>query len=114
MASINIERATIRNNFFRQVVWTTIHQQLVLMSIPPGQDIGLEVHPENDQFIRIERGTGLAVLGDDTIKIVDGDAITVPQGTKHNVINTGNQDLKLYTIYSPPHEDPRLIQQLKE
>lgn len=101
----NIEAETLANTNFRKVLFTAKHSQLVLMSILPGEDIGEEIH-ELDQFIRIEAGTGKAVLDGVESVIEDGTAIVVPAGAKHNIINTGADALKLYTIYSPPeHKD---------
>lgn len=101
----NIEEETIKNTDFRRVLYTAKNSQLVLMSIAPGDDIGEEVH-ELDQFLRVEAGTGKAVLDDVEHDVADGSAVVVPAGTKHNLINTGDEPLKLYTIYSPPeHKD---------
>jgi mannose-6-phosphate isomerase-like protein (cupin superfamily) len=101
----NIEQETINNNDYRRVVYTGHYSQLVLMSIEPGDEIGLEVHGL-DQFIRIEQGSGKVVLDGVETDIEDDYAIVIPAGTKHNVINTGNESLKLYSIYSiPEHKD---------
>lgn len=106
---VNIEKATKENDTFRTALWTGSHLQLTLMSINVGDEIGLEIHPDTDQFIRIEQGEGLVKMGyrkDDLSfqKRVDSDnAIIVPAGTWHNVINAGNIPLKVYTIYAPPH-----------
>lgn len=103
---INIEKATIDNNFYRKVLYTAKHSQLVLMSLAPNEDIGEEVH-HLDQFFRIESGEGKAILNNVEHKISDGSALVIPAGVKHNIINTSkNKDLKLYTIYSPAeHKD---------
>ena len=103
---INIEKATIDNQFFRKVLYTAKHSQLVLMSLTPHEDIGEEVH-HLDQFIRIEAGEGKAILNNIEHKISDGSAVVIPAGTRHNIINTSKEkDLKIYTIYSPPeHKD---------
>jgi mannose-6-phosphate isomerase-like protein (cupin superfamily) len=104
----NIERATESNTNFRTAQWTGSHMQLVLMSIAPGEDIGLEMHPDLDQFIRIEEGRGIVAMGSDRDsmelrQMVSEDyAIIVPAGTWHNLTNTGRTPLKLYTIYAPP------------
>lgn len=109
---INIEEATRRNRNFRTTLWTGNHLQLTLMSIRPGEDIGLEIHPNVDQFLRIEEGQGLVKMGDNKNnlnfqrRVNANDAILVPAGTWHNLINTANRPLKLYTIYAPP-EHPR-------
>jgi mannose-6-phosphate isomerase-like protein (cupin superfamily) len=105
---INIERAAERNRNYRTALWTGKHLQVTLMSIPVGGDIGLEVHPHVDQFIRIEQGQGLVQMGErrDRLhfsrRVSDGDAIMIPAGTWHNVTNTGRVPLKLYSIYAPP------------
>jgi mannose-6-phosphate isomerase-like protein (cupin superfamily) len=111
----NIEELTLKNTFYRKVLFTTDPQQLVLMSLSPGTEIGSEVHSDTTQFFRIEQGTGLAVLGNDEKKfdISDGMSVVVPPGLKHNIINTGKTDLKLYTIYSPKHHPPKTLQQKK-
>ncbi|WP_243291016.1 cupin domain-containing protein [Bacillus sp. FJAT-47783] len=109
---VNIEEATKRNNTFRTALWTGEYLQVTLMSIKPGEDIGLERHPTVDQFIRIEEGHGVVQMGDRKQKldfqekVHDDDAIMIPAGKWHNVINTGNKPLKLYSIYAPP-EHPR-------
>lgn len=98
----NIERLSLENDNFRKVLYTCKNCQLVLMSLLPGEEIGEEVH-DVDQFLRIERGTGTAILNDTSHNIEDGSAIIVPAGTKHNLINTGDNPLKLYSLYMPPH-----------
>lgn len=101
----NIEKITKANKNFRQVLYTGRYSQLVVMSLLPDEDIGEEVHGA-DQFLRIEEGKGRAIVGEKEYEIEDGTAIVVPAGTKHNIFNTGNIPLKLYTIYSPPnHKD---------
>ena len=105
---VNIEEVTKENNTFRTALWTGEHLQLTLMSINVGEDIGLEIHPDNDQFLRIEQGDALLQMGarkdrlDFEQDAHDNFAILVPAGTWHNVINTGNKPLKLYSIYAPP------------
>lgn len=98
----HIEKLTLANNNFRQVLYTAPHSQLVLMSLLPNEEIGMEVHADVDQFFRFEKGIGKVILeGEETI-IGDGDVVVVPAGTNHNVINTSaTEPLKLYTIYSP-------------
>lgn len=105
----NIEQATLKNTDFRRVLYTAKHCQLVLMSIRPGEEIGEETHTL-DQFIRIEKGSALAILDDVKHEMHDDDAVVIPAGTKHNIVNTSKTDeLKLYTIYSPPeHVDGRI------
>jgi mannose-6-phosphate isomerase-like protein (cupin superfamily) len=92
----NIETATIQNSFFRHVLYTGPHSQLVVMTLKPNEDIGMEVHNQVDQFLRIEKGTGKVLLNGEEHVLVDGDAISVPAGTEHNVINTSETEpLKL-------------------
>ncbi len=101
----NIEALTAANNDFRRVLYTTKNCQLVVMALKPGEDIGKEVH-DLDQFLRVESGTGEALLDGERNAIQDGSAIVVPAGTEHNIINTGNTPMKLYTLYAPPeHRD---------
>ncbi len=108
----NIEEATIENSNFRTAVWTGEHLQLTLMSINAGDDIGPEMHPHVDQFLRVEAGEGLAMMGESSEnlhyrhRVTDGYAILIPAGTYHNVINTGSTPLKMYSIYAPP-QHPR-------
>jgi mannose-6-phosphate isomerase-like protein (cupin superfamily) len=99
----NIEEETIKNKSFRKVLYTGEHSQLVLMSLKPKEEIGMEVHEDNDQFFRFEKGEGKVVIDGNHYSIKDGFAVVVPAGAMHNVINTGKEDLKLYTIYSPAH-----------
>ncbi|PJA87211.1 MAG: cupin domain-containing protein [Candidatus Moranbacteria bacterium CG_4_9_14_3_um_filter_42_9] len=108
--STNIEKATLENKNFRQVLYTSKHSQLVLMCLAPNEEIGSEVHPDNDQFFRIEKGTGKCVIDDNEYDITDGSAVVVPAGAQHNVINTSTtEDLKLYTIYSPAHHKDGIV-----
>lgn len=100
----NIETLTLENKNFRTVLYTAQHLQLVLMSIPPQGEIGTEVHTTTDQFLRIESGTGVVIMNGEEQEVHDGTAIVVPAGTEHNVKNTSQSaDLKLYTLYGPPH-----------
>ncbi|MBE2941666.1 cupin domain-containing protein [Anoxybacillus flavithermus] len=105
---IQIEEATKRNNMFRTTIWTGSHLQATLMSLRVGEDIGLEIHPGVDQFLRIEQGEGIVRMGKKKNELTferrvsDGSAIFVPAGTWHNVMNIGNVPLKLYSIYAPP------------
>ncbi|MBU2575856.1 cupin domain-containing protein [Patescibacteria group bacterium] len=103
----NIEKDTLENNDFRRVLYTGKHSQLVLMCLQTGEEIGAEVHADIDQFFRIDKGTGKVIIDDNEYEVSDGDAIIVPAGANHNVINTSEDEpLKLYTIYSPPeHKD---------
>jgi mannose-6-phosphate isomerase-like protein (cupin superfamily) len=95
------------------VLYTGEESQLVLMSLLPGEDIGSEVHPDNDQFFRFESGMGDVIINETEYSVSDGDAVVVPKGAKHNVINTGNVDLKLYTIYSPAHHKDGIVRATK-
>ena len=99
----NIEEKTEQNNFFRQVLYTGKHTQLVVMSLLPGEEIGMEVHPQVDQFFRIEEGRAKVIIDGEEHEVDEGFAIIVPAGSQHNVINTGSNPLKLYTLYSPPN-----------
>ena len=100
----DIEKETLKNTNFRKVLYTGKHSQLVVMSLKPGEDIGLEVHHNLDQFFRIEEGVGEAIINGEQFKIKDDDVVIVPGGSKHNIVNTSKtKDLKLYTIYSPPN-----------
>lgn len=100
----NIEKDTLENENFRKVLYTSKHSQLVLMSLAPNEEIGMEVHPDNDQFFRCEKGQGKCIIDGNEYEIKDGTAVVVPAGAQHNVINTSSSDrLSLYTIYSPAH-----------
>ncbi|HEY9279603.1 MAG TPA: cupin domain-containing protein [Eoetvoesiella sp.] len=102
----DIEKLTEENNDFRQVLYTGKYLQLVLMALKPGEEIGAEVHEGHDQFFRVEAGKGEVVIDDQTYPIKDDDAIIVPAGARHNVVNTGTEPLKFYTLYGPPeHRD---------
>ncbi|PIP33555.1 cupin domain-containing protein [Candidatus Falkowbacteria bacterium CG_4_10_14_0_2_um_filter_48_10] len=112
--STNIEEATLANQNFRQVLYTAKHSQLVLMSLKPGEEIGSEVHPDNDQFFRFEQGQGKCVIDGHEYEVRDGSAIVVPAGAEHNVINVSDaQTLKLYTIYSPAHHQDGIVRATK-
>lgn len=101
----NIEEAAIQNDMFRKILFTAEHSQLVLMSLKPGEDIGLETH-RLDQFIRVESGRGTVCLNGVEYPLEDGTVVVIPAGTEHNVVNSGQESLKLYTVYSPPeHKD---------
>lgn len=111
----NIEEDTLENTNFRKVLYTSKHSQLVLMALKPGQDIGMEVHNENDQFFRFEAGTGKVVIDGNEYEVSDGSAVIVPVGAEHNVINTSDTEmLKMYTIYSPPHHQDGVLRETKE
>ena len=98
-----IERLTLDNQDFRRVLYTARSTQLVLMSLKPGEEIGEEIHKDEDQFIRVEAGEGEAAINGVRYRISDGSAVIIPAGARHNVVNTGAETLKLYTLYSPPH-----------
>lgn len=106
---IDINKATKQNSNFRTALWTGNHLQVTLMSINTGEDIGLEIHPDTDQFIRVEQGEGIVKMGqskdklDFQAKVSDDYAILIPAGTWHNIINAGDRPLKVYSIYAPPH-----------
>jgi mannose-6-phosphate isomerase-like protein (cupin superfamily) len=112
---VSIEKATLENNYFRQVLFTGKYVQLVVMSLKPGEEIGNEVHAKVDQFFRIEQGTAAFVFSGKEKRLVkDKDAVTVPAGTYHNVINTSKTEkLKLYTLYSPPNHPDKTVHKTK-
>ena len=99
----NIESLTVENENFRKVLYTGHNLQLVVMSIKVGEDIWMEVHPDHDQFIRCEGGTGKVTINESTYQMSSEDAIVIPAGAQHNVENTGTDELKLYTVYGPAH-----------
>lgn len=100
----NIKKITLTNDYFRQVLFTDQHMQLVVMSLVPDEEIGLEIHEIVTQFFRIESGEGKVIIGGEAHPITDGDAFVISAGVEHNVINTSAKEpLRLYTIYSPPH-----------
>ncbi|MCL4366560.1 cupin domain-containing protein [Patescibacteria group bacterium] len=110
-----IEKLTKDNDDFRQVIFTAPHSQLVLMSLLPGEDIGSETHENVDQFFRIESGQGKTILNGEEHTITDGDAVVVPAGTEHNIVNASTTDkLKLYTIYSPANHRDGVIHHTKQ
>lgn len=111
----NIEELTVENTNFRKVLYTGEQMQLVLMSLKPGEDIGSEIHGENDQFFRFDAGKGKVVINETEYEVEDGDAVIVPKGAEHNVINTSDdEDLKFYTIYSPSHHKDQIVRETKE
>jgi mannose-6-phosphate isomerase-like protein (cupin superfamily) len=97
----NIENETLSNDYFRKEVFTGEHLQMTVMSLLPGEDIGAEVHDTTDQFLRIEQGTGVALVGETEYAVEDDFAIIIPAGMNHNVTNTGEIPMKLYSIYTP-------------
>ena len=110
-----IEKLTLDNNDFRQVLYTGPHSQLVLMALKPSEEIGMEVHPDNDQFFRFEQGQGKVIIDGNEYAVADGDAAIVPAGAQHNVINmSATEPLKLYTIYSPAHHRDKVVHHTKE
>jgi mannose-6-phosphate isomerase-like protein (cupin superfamily) len=111
----NIERDTIDNSNFRKVLYSGKQMQLVLMTLKGGEEIGEEVHAENDQFFRFESGRGRCVIDGNEYQVADGDAVIIPQGARHNIINAdGDKDLKMYTIYAPPHHKDGIVRATKE
>jgi mannose-6-phosphate isomerase-like protein (cupin superfamily) len=111
----NIEKETLANDNFRKVLYTAKHSQLVLMSLKPNEDIGMEIHEENDQFFRFEQGQGKVIIDGNEYEVSDGSAIVVPAGAEHNVLNVSDsEDLKLYTIYSPAHHKDGIVRATKE
>ncbi len=113
--SVNIEARSLGNTFFREVLFTADNSQLVVMTLQPGEEIGLERHEDTDQFIRVEAGTGKAVLDGETHLLSDGVAVVIPAGTEHNVINTSSSEpMRLYTIYSPPEHPDGTLHKTKQ
>ena len=111
----NIEKDTLENNNFRKVLYTGKHLQLVLMSLKPGEDIGAETHPGNDQFFRFESGSGKCIIDETEYAVKDGDVVVIPAGAKHNIINTdAKTDLKMYTLYGPPNHKDHISRATKE
>lgn len=109
----NIEKLTTENDLFRKVLYTGQYMQLVLMSLKPGEEIGAEVHEDHDQFFRVEAGSGEVIIDGQTTPIQDDDAIIVPAGARHNVVNTGSEPLKLYTLYGPPEHREGVVHSTK-
>jgi len=110
----NIEQATLENANFRKVLYTAKHCQLVLMALQPNEEIGMEVHPDNDQFFRFEAGQGKVIIDGNESAVQDGSAVIVPAGAQHNVINTSaTEPLKLYTLYSPAHHKDQIVRVTK-
>ena len=110
----NIEKLTLENTNFRKVLYSGAHSQLVLMALAPNEEIGMEVHTDNDQFFRFEAGNGKVIIDGNEYDVADGDAVVVPAGAEHNVINvSGDKELKLYTIYSPAHHKDGVLRATK-
>ena len=111
----NIEKDTLENANFRKVLYTGKHSQLVLMNLKPNEEIGMEVHSDNDQFFRFEKGEGKCIIDGNEYALSDGSVIVVPAGAEHNIINVSDSDdLKLYTIYSPAHHKDGIVRITKE
>jgi len=111
----NIEESTVANTHFRKVLYTGQHIQLVLMSLLLLEEIGFEVHEANDQFFRFEKGNGKVIVEETEYSVGDGDAVIVPAGARHNVINTSETEaLKFYTIYTPPHHKDGIVRESKK
>jgi len=112
--SIDIEARTLANDKFREVLYTAKNSQLVVMTLRPGEEIGLEKHEGHDQFIRVEAGDGVAILDGERHALSDGVAVVIPAGTEHNVINTSaSAPMRLYTLYSPPEHPPGTVHRTK-
>lgn len=112
---VDIEDRTEKNEYFRQVLYTAKHSQLVVMALPPGEEIGEETHTDRDQFIRVEEGSGMAILNGESVVLEEDSALVIPAGVKHNVTNTSPDEvLKLYTIYSPPEHPAGTIHRTKK
>ena len=112
--SINIEQKTLAGNNFREVLYTTPRSQLVIMTLQPGEEIGMEHHTGHDQFIRVEAGTGVAILDGEEHPLEDGVAVVIPAGTEHNVINKSQTEpMRLYTLYTPPEHPDGIVHATK-
>ena len=109
----DIEKRTTGNTDFRHVLYTGKHMQLVLMMLQAGEEIGSEVHRDRDQFFRFEEGEGRVDIDDNSYQVADGSGIIVPAGSRHNVRNTGDGPLKLYTLYGPPEHKDQVVQSTK-
>ncbi len=113
--NVDIETRTLENDNFREVLFTGPHSQLVVMTLQPGEEIGTETHDDRDQFIRVEAGTGEAILDGERHPLQDGSAVVVPAGTEHNVVNTSPAEpLRLYTIYTPPEHPDGTVHRTKQ
>lgn len=110
----NIEEETVSNENFRKVLYTAKHMQLVLMSLKPNEEIGMETHPDNDQFFRFEQGIGKCIIDGNEYEVRDGSAVVIPAGSEHNIVNTSaTEELKMYTIYSPAHHQDGIVRTTK-
>ncbi|OIO51277.1 cupin domain-containing protein [Candidatus Uhrbacteria bacterium CG_4_10_14_0_8_um_filter_58_22] len=112
--SVDLEKRTLENEFFRQVLFTTERSQLVLMALQPSENIGLEVHEDRDQFIRVEAGQGRAIIGGEEFVLEDGSAVVIPAGSEHDIINGPEGVMKLYTLYTPPEHQDGTVHKTKE
>jgi mannose-6-phosphate isomerase-like protein (cupin superfamily) len=111
---VNIEKRSLANGYFREVLFTGPHSQLVVMSLKPGEDIGMETHPDVDQFIRVESGRGTAILNGEKHELEDGSAVVIPAGTEHDIVNgSQTEPMKLYTVYSPPNHPDGTVHKTK-
>ena len=111
----NIEKEALENTNFRKVLYTGKHSQLVLINLKPNEEIGMEIHADNDQFFRFEKGEGKCIIDGNFYELKDGSVIMVPAGAEHNIINTSSsEDLKLYTIYSPAHHKDGIVKTTKK
>jgi len=111
----NIEKEALENTNFRKVLYTGKHSQLVLINLKPNEEIGIEIHADNDQFFRFEKGEGKCIIDGNFYELKDGSVIMVPAGAEHNIINTSSsEDLKLYTIYSPAHHKDGIVKTTKK
>lgn len=112
---LNLEKEVLENDNFRKVIYTAKNCQIVLMSLKPVEDIGMEVHSEGDQFFCFQEGEGKVIIDETEYLVEKGDSVIVPQGAKHNIINTSNSlPLKLYTIYAPPHHKDGVVRETKK
>ena|SRR3989344_4077908 len=111
----NIEKDTLANSNYRKVLYSAKHCQIVLMALRPKEEIGMETHPDNDQFFRFESGVGKCIIDGNEYALGDGVAIIIPAGAKHNIINTSEtEELKMYTIYSPAHHKDGIVRTTKQ
>lgn len=112
---VDIEAKTHENENFREVLFTGPHSQLVIMTLKPGEEIGMETHSDRDQFIRVEEGSGEAILDGERHMLAHGIAVVIPAGTRHNIVNTSALDsLRLYTLYSPPEHPDRIVHRTRQ
>lgn len=110
---VHLEQETSKNSDYRRVLYTGKHLQLVLMMLRVGEEIGVEVHQTHDQFIRVEEGVAMVSVNESIYTLKDGDAVIIPAGAQHNVVNTGSGILKLYTLYAPPEHKDGALQKTK-